>query len=161
MSKLTQKDDQGNWCLKGVRWEQLRTGSVITEDVREKLYAALWRLMEYEDTGFSPEQIYEMCDLYGEKCDELAEEKEKHRWIPVEERLPKEDIMVLVSCKSKNGSESINRAYHARGFWNGSGSMSGVLAWMPLPEPYRSEKLPEVGRPAADHADQDTLMPGT
>lgn len=93
--RLTQKDDQGNWCLKGVRWEQLHTGSVITWEVREKLYAALWKLMEYEDTGFSPAQIHEMCDLYGEKCAELAEERQ--RKIPMK---PKYEIRTSVIHKS-------------------------------------------------------------
>ena len=38
MHRLTEKDDLGNWCLKGVRWEQLRTGKVITKEVSERLY---------------------------------------------------------------------------------------------------------------------------
>ena len=38
MQRLTEKDDLGNWCLKGVRWEQLRTGKVITKEVSERLY---------------------------------------------------------------------------------------------------------------------------
>lgn len=32
MGKLTKRDDQGNWCLKGVKWDQLRAGSTITMD---------------------------------------------------------------------------------------------------------------------------------
>ena len=47
MGKLTQRDDQGNWCLKGVKWEQLRAGSVITKDVAEKLYGALCKPVSY------------------------------------------------------------------------------------------------------------------
>ena len=37
MKRLTEKDELGNWCLKGVRWEQLRAGQVITKDVSERL----------------------------------------------------------------------------------------------------------------------------
>ena len=55
--RLTEKDDQGNWCLKGVRWEQLREGQVITKDVAEKLYGALCKLKDYEDTGCSPDDV--------------------------------------------------------------------------------------------------------
>ena len=51
MKRLTEKDDLGNWCLKGVRWEQLRAGQVITKDVSERLYGALCKLKDYEDTG--------------------------------------------------------------------------------------------------------------
>ena len=58
-------------------------------------------------------------------------------WIPCSERLPKSDYMCLVSCKTKKGVKSVNRAYYSDGFWHGSGSMSGVEAWMPLPEPWK------------------------
>lgn len=64
-------------------------------------------------------------------------EEQKHWWIPVEERLPDQDDMVLVTCRTKKGMLSVNRAYLSNGFWHGSGTMSGVIAWMPLPEPYQ------------------------
>ena len=61
------------------------------------------------------------------------------KWIPVSDRLPESDYMCLVSCKTKKGVKSVNRAYYSNGFWHGSGSMSGVEAWMPLPEPYTAD----------------------
>ena len=61
------------------------------------------------------------------------------RWIPVTVRVPETDEMMLVSCRSKKGVSSVNRAYYADGTWHGSGSMSGVTAWMPLPAPYQEE----------------------
>lgn len=61
-------------------------------------------------------------------------------WIPVEERLPEDDSMVLVTCQTKKGIRSVNRAYCDGAFWHGSGSMSGVIAWRPLPDPYRPER---------------------
>ena len=67
----------------------------------------------------------------------------KHRndgWIPVGERLPENDDMMLVTCQTKAGRRSVNRAWYGEGFWHGSGSMSGVIAWRPLPEPYRPER---------------------
>lgn len=51
MNRLTEKDSQGNWGLKCIQWKQLYDGQVITAEIREKLYGALWKLMEYEDTG--------------------------------------------------------------------------------------------------------------
>lgn len=66
-------------------------------------------------------------------------------WIPVGEKLPEDDKVVLVSCCTKKGVRSVNRAYYSNGYWHGSGSMSGVVAWMPLPEPYNPEvKLEEI-----------------
>lgn len=61
-------------------------------------------------------------------------------WISVEERLPEDDRMVLVTCQTKKGIRSVNRAYCDGAFWHGSGSMSGVIAWRPLPDPYRPER---------------------
>ena len=58
-------------------------------------------------------------------------------WIPVSERLPEDERMVLVTCQTKKGIRSTNRAYYDGKFWHGSGSMSGVTAWQPLPEPYK------------------------
>ena len=60
-------------------------------------------------------------------------------WTPISERLPENDEMMLVTCRAKNGNLSVNRAYYMDGCWHGSGSMAGVTAWMPLPEPYREE----------------------
>lgn len=57
--RLTQKDDNGNWCLMGVPWEELGPGQTLTEGTWRKLYGALWKLMEYEDTGLSPGEIEE------------------------------------------------------------------------------------------------------
>ncbi len=55
-------------------------------------------------------------------------------WIDVNERLPLEDERVFVCCQTKKGVKSVNIAYQSEGIWHGSGSMSGVIAWMPLPE---------------------------
>lgn len=58
-------------------------------------------------------------------------------WIPCSERLPEDDEIMLVTCKPKKGSPNVNRAYYMDGAWHGSGSMSNVTAWMPLPKPYQ------------------------
>ena len=63
MTRLTVKDAQGNWALKGVRWEELRKGQVITEELRERLYGALWKLMKYEDTGLEPNEVEEVKEM--------------------------------------------------------------------------------------------------
>ena len=60
-------------------------------------------------------------------------------WIPVEDMLPDPGINVLVTCKTKKGYYGVNRAFYMDGFWHGSGSMSNVIAWMPMPMPYREE----------------------
>lgn len=72
MKRLTERDAQGNWALKGVNWQQLYVGQVITKEVQEKLYGALCKLLDYEKTGLEP---YEVESL-----------KEENEWIPIKYR---------------------------------------------------------------------------
>lgn len=132
--RLTQKDEQGNWNLKAVPWESLHEGKVITKELWERLYGALWKLMEYEDTGLTPEQVERL--------------KENRRWILVEERLPEEDDFVLVTVNGiynhitfidaiELGELCSDGTWFIAGYpdWNNP----NVIAWMPLPEPYQEE----------------------
>lgn len=146
MERLTQKDEQGNWSLRGVPWESLYEGKVITKELWERLYGALWKLMEYEDTGLSPEEVEKVNDFVnsqaGTLLKKLNEEQRKHRWIPVEERLPesREDVLVCVK------SGLILAAWYGsmRKKWHIALSdecmiHEGIVAWQPLPKPYREE----------------------
>ena len=153
MKRLTQKDEQGNWCLKGVSWEQLHEGQVITKPLRERLYGALWKLMEYEDTGLVPEDVERVNDFEKSQVahllKELNEEQCKHRWIPVEERLPEEDTIVLLTVSGLYSCITFSDAIELGNLCSdGSWFIEGypdwddpnVTAWMPLPEPYQKEE---------------------
>lgn len=73
----------------------------------------------------------------------------EQRWIPCSERLPEESGQYLITVKYKpvDGYEDI---YAEHGEWNGEkwdmfcfghcGEVENIIAWMPLPEPYRKEK---------------------
>ena len=70
-------------------------------------------------------------------------------WIPVEERLPENNKLVLVWARSTaRGADEWSLGSYDNGFW-ALGSYGGSLvfpsqleavAWRPLPEPYRSER---------------------
>ena len=151
MGKLTQRDDQGNWCLKGVKWDQLRAGSTITKDVAEKLYGALCKLRDYENTDLSPEEVDRVNDFSKSQASrlmkELQEEREKHQWIPVTEQLPEPETYVLVSFS--NFSFPIIGRYDENeegGVWFAGDEEESLVsqdlfvnAWMPLPERYKEE----------------------
>lgn len=62
MNNLIEADELGNWGVKGLPWKKVGPGQIITQDVYEKLYGCLWKLMEYESTGLSPEQIEHMIE---------------------------------------------------------------------------------------------------
>ena len=155
MERLTQKDEQGNWCLKGVPWEWLHEGQVITKPLRERLYGALWKLMEYEDTGLVPEDVERVNDFEKSQVahllKQLNEEQRKHHWIPVEERLPEADNYILLSFS--NFSLPLIGRYEADNDGGGAFYLGDndegdtclsvdlyVNAWQPLPEPYRPEE---------------------
>lgn len=129
MNRLTQKDDQGNWSLKGVAWESLYEGQVVTKELRERLYGALWKLMEYEDTGLTPEEIMEL--RMNEKC----------QWTPVCYGFPYRGQSVLVTTMADPDPEIV--VLSKDGTWHSDAGYTmrfdEVIAWMPLPEPYKEK----------------------
>lgn len=93
------------------------------------------RLAAYEDTGLTPEEIERL--------------KERLRWIPVKERLPEEDVIVLVTVSGfynhltfSNTIELGNLCSDGSWFIEGYPDWDNpeVTAWMPLPEPYQQEE---------------------
>ena len=76
---------------------------------------------------------------------ELKKLREQTRWIPVSKRLPKDKTYVLVTIAVRG------RQPHSRSSWYQTGAFHNdngdywradepeVVAWMPLPEPYKAE----------------------
>ena len=96
-------------------------------------------IARYGKNPYIDEKVTDLC--YGMNlAKQIIRKHMKDGWIPVEDRLPEDDSMVLVTCQTKKGIRSVNRAYCDGAFWHGSGSMSGVIAWRPLPDPYRPER---------------------
>ena len=153
MGRLTEKELSGNWKLKGVEWDQLHAGFVITEEVCRKLYGALYKLKDYEDTGLSPADVERVNDFSQSQAHELLgklqEERSKHSWVPVAEQLPEPEELVLLSFE--NFSILMIGRYTASTDDGGTFRVGDddesfiehdlyVNAWMPLPEPYRKER---------------------
>lgn len=100
------------------------------------------RLAAYEDTDLTPQEIYSL--KAGTILKALRTE-----WIPVEERLPEEDVIVLVTVSGLYSCITFSDAIElgnlcSDGEWFIEGYPDwddpNVTAWMPLPEPYRKEE---------------------
>ena len=104
---------------------------ILEEIDQEKKNAAL---SIRHTTGYKAGQI-----RMAERIEEIIRKHMNDGWIPVEERMPEDEEMVLVTCQTKTGRKSVNRAWYGEGFWHGTGSMSGVIARRALPEPYQPE----------------------
>lgn len=103
-----------------------------------------------------PEQP-DICKIYGGVCGypiEACSECPKHegwrpskeqttRWIPVSERLPEEDGFYLATCDGEICGEDepfSGLAEFENGKWtDDEEGYQCVLAWQPLPEPYKAE----------------------
>lgn len=89
---------------------------------------------------------------YRKKYFEVVERESD--WIPCSERIPEEPkenpvfdgkCLEVYLVTTKYGSSDQDKVYPFRAFWNGINFTDGwrildVIAWMPLPEPYREER---------------------
>lgn len=120
MNRLTQKRVNG---IKTGYWSTSKKDELVT------------RLAEYEDTGLEPAEVLQL-------------KKNTVQWIPVAERMPERNKSVLLCMKSRSSRTGmcIQTGSYDNGFWFIQGAAGyeslatfefHVLAWMPLPEPYR------------------------
>ena len=63
----------------------------------------------------------------------------KQKWIPVSERLPEKYKAVIVTDIETN--DTYQSQYVGNGYWECDNGlfMDRIIAWMPLPEPYKAE----------------------
>ena len=94
-----------------------------------------------------------MVQKLGE-YEDLEEQGLPIRWIPCSEQIPEEPeenplfdgkYLEVYLVTTKYGSSEQDKAYPFRAFWNGINFTDGmnildVIAWMPLPKPYRESE---------------------
>ena len=88
-------------------------------------------------------QLSNGVEIYSDEAvpvDYLKALPSAQQWIPCSERLPEDDRKVLI-CR-KNGSVGEGRYYSIIGEWSrwDINDLKDVVAWMPLPEPYKEER---------------------
>lgn len=80
---------------------------------------------------------------FADRCRECG--KQKTKWIPVSEKLPENKTYVLTTIKVPNRIAHTRSGWYEGGFFhNDNGDVwraidMEVIAWMPLPEPYKAE----------------------
>lgn len=132
--------------------ERLTTDDIIPEmAIREmvsidmqQLSRIYHRLRLYEITGITPDKFAVINQEYTKMAKELAELRQQNRWIPVSKRLP--DVPVGIDddeCPEFNvmirgARKAAALRYNSDGTWfDDFGEVYEVIAWRPLPEPYK------------------------
>ena len=112
MERLTKVDDQGRLLAYSIS----DTGLPAIVMKNNPYHELIERLKAYEDTGLEPKEILAL--------------KRRERWVPVQERLPDEGQEVLASNGRYEYLEEYDSSYKF---------MDGMIAWMPLPEPFNPQ----------------------
>lgn len=81
-----------------------------------------------------------ICDVIEAVKEKIDDTEKVGEWVPVGERLPDPDTYVLVTYKDFDGS-AIGADRYDQDIHDWFCFEEGVIAWMPLPEPYKEERL--------------------
>lgn len=99
--------------------------------------AALNEVQEYHATGRTPSMVRGLISGYNRARKQCQEVVERTRWIPVSERLPEEIDACNYIVSIENYGVDIATYVPSVKEWYCLGLPCKVIAWMPLPEPYR------------------------
>jgi len=89
-----------------------------------------------------------IVDIHGDiegDYDLVRKYEEPNKWIPISERLPEDKTYVLTTIKVSNRIAHARSGWYESGFfYNDNGDIwkatdMEVIAWMPLPLPYKAE----------------------
>ena len=98
--------------------------------------AAIDKLKREEKIFYSPAGLKYLIGAVRD----LPSARPQQRWIPCSERLPEESGRYIISALDGIGRRTTVALYQSRyKAWTMTGRMAywNVVAWMPLPEPYK------------------------
>ena len=101
--------------------------------------AAIEALHQWFADGFEEDRWWNSTHVLA-ALEGLPSAQPEQRWIPCSEKLPEKEVVYIITvhCEDRNFITFDNFCSYKHGWkeW----SNQEVLAWMPLPEPYREEK---------------------
>ncbi|MEI3321211.1 MAG: hypothetical protein V8R90_12240 [Eubacterium sp.] len=109
----------------GDEWRIYTAKELLEEKIEEELYKA-------------HEEGYEDC-----KKDFNLEGNAGNGWIPCSERLPETSESEAKAYLTINKEGEMAVSYYLHGWSNGYESVFDIIAWQPLPKPYREEQEDE------------------
>lgn len=138
-------------------WESPINISTITEEIERKvteaqeeyIYGQVRMVVDVDKDELIKALKYDRGQYERGYLDGRIDEQDRHRWIPVTERLPEYGQRVLVTYDlvkkypwvnilryGKPMSEDKPCFYEAGSEW-GDVPYDGIVAWMPIPEPFK------------------------
>nr|DAE27804.1 MAG TPA: Protein of unknown function (DUF551) [virus sp. ctDYl1] len=107
------------------------------------------RLKQYKDDyskygKYDGLYVADALEMLEQLQDDLEQDEKENGWIPVSERLPEKNKDVITTVKYSGFMGMYGRWLKTAfiddyGEWNGECIGGEVIAWMPLPEPYKED----------------------
>lgn len=85
----------------------------------------------------------DILEMIEQLQDDLEQDEKENEWIPVSERLPETSGVCPVTCKDGRIYHSTYAKFQSKlKRWELTGARSywKVVAWMPLPKPYKEDE---------------------
>lgn len=111
---------------------------IDADELKELFHEVIGRIAKRPDINFNMEHMIRASAMVIEMINDAPTVTPEPHWIPVTERLPKEDGNYLVSGKWGSGKEAVGDCLFSveDGYFQTAWNFD-VLAWCELPEPYK------------------------
>ena len=107
----------------------------------QELKETIIEMRDNDGTGTQQETCKFLANYMEVLEKQMSSSENPNKWIPVSERLPKENISVIGTTKYNDiyEAELYNDCGEKKWYADGNYDVP-IVAWMPLPEPYRESE---------------------